>query len=590
MKRNLWKFIKKEEVLEKSIISYLAPKIILLNIFKYNGSIFQGKIMTFKKAFFILLLFNLSLLAVPNNAWTQQNIRIEVNKQLLNGDAHLLANFTRLKNLYSSRQNRPLWLSNGGIKGKKVMQVLLAIQKDVTLDPRRSIHRRAKIIKNSLAQQHTYASIINFELQLSTLYYDFLQHIAYGEIDWNDFKSYLANNQAQGLDSNWVQYPLYFDVIKLMSQEDIRKTLSQITPQGYRYKQLTSALYKLYKIKWQGGWGRLPAFKSLKKGQSSTMVNKIRQRLLRSGDYQTCSSKVSPNYFDSCLQKAVKRFQKRHNSMADGVVGRGTQQLLNLSVESKINKLLLNIDRIKWLPRNVTERHIVVNIPEYMLHYYEYEKEQKQLRVIVGDKEHPTPIFSDTLSYITLNPYWKLPPGIIRKEVIPAMVKNPNYIKEHGLEAHETWEENSSIVSLKSINWSEYLNPKSKFPYRLMQPPGPKNALGKIKFKFPNKFSVYLHDTPTKHLFKKKRRAFSHGCIRLSQPFSLLKSLAKNEPYMGVDTVNAVLSTKQKKEINITRDLPIHLVYLTTWIDSNGQLMFADDIYEYDKHQKRVIR
>jgi len=231
----------------------------------------------------------------------------------------------------------------------------------------------------------------------------------------------------------------------------------------------------------------------------------------------------------------------------------------------------------------------VVNIPRYMLHYYEYGKEQKRLKVIVGDTKHPTPVFSDTLSYITLNPYWKLPPKIIRKEVVPAMLKNPNYMRQHGLEAHETWEEDSPIVSLKGINWSDYLSEESKFPYRIMQPPGAKNALGRIKFKFPNKFSVYLHDTPSKHLFKKKKRAFSHGCVRLSQPFSLLKSLSKNEPYITSEEVNSVLNSKKKKEIDLTRDIPIHLVYLTAWVDAQNQLIFGDDIYQYDKYQKRVI-
>lgn len=546
--------------------------------------------MRLQRAFFILLLSTISLLAVPNTAWNKQGIFIEVNKELLNGDADLLANITRLQNFYNNRQNQPLWLTSRGIKGKRVMQLLSSIQKDVTLDPRSHINKKAKKLKKDLERKHSSASIVKLELELTTLYYDFLQHTIYGEIDWKAFEVHLAENQARGIDTNWVRYPLYFDIFSLMSKEDVRQTLNQVTPQGYQYKKLTSALYKLYKIKWQGGWAKLPAVKSLKKGQTGSIVSKLRQRLTVSGDYRQCSAKTSNSYFGSCLEQAVKRFQTRHNSVADGVVGKGTQQLLNISVNSKINKLLLNIDRIKWLPRNVTERHIIVNIPEYMLHYYEYEKEQKKLRVIVGDTEHPTPVFSDTLSYITINPYWKLPPGIIRKEVVPAMVKNPNYLKEHGLEAHETWEENSSIVSLKGMNWSDYLSGETKFPYRLMQPPGPKNALGKIKFKFPNRFSVYLHDTPTKHLFKKKKRAFSHGCVRLSQPFSLLESLANNEPLITSTEVNAVLSSKKKKELDLTRDIPIHLVYLTAWVDANNQLIYGDDIYQYDRYQQRVIR
>jgi len=543
--------------------------------------------MKLQKLFLILLLSITSLLAAPNTTWNRQPISIVVNKKLLYGNAHLLKNFTMLEHFYTQRQNRPLWLSPQGIKGKKVMQLLAAIQKDVTLAPNSPMHREAKIIKQKLAQKHTNTSISLFDIELTMLYYDFLQHTIYGEIDWKAFENYLEANRANGIDSNWKRYPLHFDVNKLLSQENINNTLRQITPTGFHYQQLLAALYDLYRIKWQGGWERLPAFRTLRKGQSSPMVSRLKRRLAQSGDYQNCYKKVPANYFGSCLEKAVKRFQKRHNVKADGIVGRGTQKLLNISVDSKIHRVLLNLDRIKWLPRNSMPRYIIVNIPEYMLHYYEYGREQKRLRVIVGDTKHPTPVFSDTLSYLTLNPYWKLPKKIIKKEVVPAMLKNPNYIKQHGIEMHETWEENSTLISTKGIDWSLYLDDSVKFPYVLMQRPGPRNALGRIKFKFPNKFSVYLHDTPNKKLFKQKRRAFSHGCVRLSNPFSLLESLAVAEPSITPEKVNSILASKQKKEIDITQDLPIHLVYLTTWIDDNNQLMFGDDIYQYDQHQIR---
>jgi len=543
--------------------------------------------MKLQKIFLILLLSITSLLATPNSTWKRQPISIEVNKKLLYGHPHLLKNFTMLEYFYTQRQNRPLWLSPQGIKGKKVMQLLAAIQKDVTLAPNSPMHREAKIIKQKLAQKHTNTSIALFDIELTMLYYDFLQHTIYGEIDWKAFENYLEANRANGIDSNWKRYPLHFDVNKLLSQENINNTLRQITPTGFHYQQLLAALYDLYRIKWQGGWERLPAFRTLRKGQSSPMVSRLKRRLAQSGDYQNCYKKVPANYFGSCLEKAVKRFQKRHNVKADGIVGRGTQKLLNISVDNKIHRVLLNLDRIKWLPRNSMPRYIIVNIPEYMLHYYEYGREQKRLRVIVGDTKHPTPVFSDTLSYLTLNPYWKLPKKIIKKEVVPAMLKNPNYIKQHGIEMHETWEENSTLISTKGIDWSLYLDDSVKFPYVLMQRPGPRNALGRIKFKFPNKFSVYLHDTPNKKLFKQKRRAFSHGCVRLSNPFSLLESLAVAEPSITPEKVNSILASKQKKEIDITQDLPIHLVYLTTWIDDNNQLMFGDDIYQYDQHQIR---
>jgi len=543
-----------------------------------------------KKRLFILILLILPLLLESNTSWSNSEIFVQIDQQLLDHDTHLKRNQTMLQHLYEQRQHRPLWLSEKGIKTKRVIELLAEIERDPTLNPRGYIQKKSKILRKNMEHRHNEKEIVQLELQLTSLYYDFLQHTIYGEIDWENFQAYLENLKINNLDTSWVTAPLQFDLIHIISQESISTTIRDLLPQGYQYKKLVKALYGLYKVKWRGGWGTLPSFKSLKKGQSSSIVPKLRQRLSLSGDYRGCSKITSANLFDGCLEQAVKRFQKRHQLTVDGKVGRGTQRILNISVNSKINRVLLNIDRIKWLPRYTNKRHIIVNIPEYMLHYYEYGQEVKRHRVIVGDTKHPTPIFNDELSYITLNPYWKLPSGIIRKEVVPNMIKNPNYLKEHGIEAHETWEENSSIVSLKELNWNDYLNPENKFPYRLMQPPGPKNALGRIKFKFPNKFSVYLHDTPTRKLFKKNRRAFSHGCIRLSKPFSFLKTIAQEEPNMNWNRVQSILDTQKKEEIDISNDIPISLVYLTTWVNSNNELVFGDDIYKYDQYQRRIIR
>ena len=293
--------------------------------------------------------------------------------------------------------------------------------------------------------------------------------------------------------------------------------------------------------------------------------------------------------FGHCLENSVKTFQKRHGLLVDGIVGSGTRGSLNISIEEKIEKIRLNIDRIKWLPRDDQERYLMVNIPEFMLHYIEDNEEKQTLRVIVGDKKHPTPIFSQNISYIVLNPYWKVPEGIVKREIVPAMVKNPNYLRKQGLVAHRTWNENSRVIDTSWLYWEDYLYGK-KFPYRLMQPPGPRNALGKIKFKFPNRFSVYLHDTPTRHLFKRTVRAFSHGCVRLSQPRELLETIAKFNTNIDIRKAKKVLKGKRKKRLDMKNKLRIYLVYLTTNVDKNGQLIFSKDIYKYDKYQKRRIR
>ena len=538
-----------------------------------------------------LILSTVLLTANPNVFnYNNQGIVITIEKKLLNSDTHLVKNQVMLENFYHERQNKALWLTNNWkIKGNKVMQLLEYIKGDLTLNPYGYIRKKGKILTENLKHRHTQQGLIALEVQLTSLYYEYLQHTIYGEIDWNKFQSHLDNLKSLGTDSSWVKYPLEFDIIYLLSQDNITQTLHNITPKGYGYKKLIDALKQLYVIKWRGGWHTLPPFKSLKRGNSGVMVKQLRERLKVSKDYKWCKNATNGTRFDACLEKAVKKFQKRHGVSADGVVGIGTQQLLNISVDDKIKKVLLNMDRIKWLPRIKSERYVTVNLPEYMLHYFEYGQETQRLKVIIGDKLHTTPIFSDEISYVTLNPYWKVPEGIVKREIIPKVLKDPNYIRKQGLEAHTSWEENSSIVSLKNINWNDYADGKIKFPYRLMQPPGVHNALGKIKFKFPNNFSVYLHDTPTKHLFNRKKRAFSHGCIRLSKPLSLLKGISY-DPSIDYMEMQSVLAGKEKKDVILTYRIPINLVYLTTWVNEKGELTFGDDIYGYDNYQQRIPR
>jgi len=224
-----------------------------------------------------------------------------------------------------------------------------------------------------------------------------------------------------------------------------------------------------------------------------------------------------------------------------------------------------------------------------MLHYIEEGKTKQKLRVIVGQKGHPTPIFSEKISFIVLNPYWKIPEGIVRREIVPHMIKNPNYLKKQGIQAHRTWYENSRIIDTSSLYWEDYLDGE-KFPYRLMQPPGPRNALGKIKFKFPNRFSVYLHDTPTRHLFKKTVRAFSHGCVRLHQPKKLLETISTFNSSIDMKKATKILKGKRKTQLSLKKKLRIYLIYLTAGMNDKGQVEFRDDIYNYDKYQKRRLR
>jgi len=512
-----------------------------------------------------------------------------------------------LKNFYRHNHYTPLWLQEEKFNQAKIQKLFQNIEQDITLSHESLLYKNAQILNKNIDNNLTKSEKLHTELKLSSLYYNFLLHTIYGEIQWKSFNYKLASLKERKINATWIRYKPQFNISKLMKREDIDAVIKEVTPQHFGYAQLLIALKKMQNLKKNGGWEELPSFKRLALGSAGDIVLKLRKRLKASGDYVECnetnSSLLSSKEnnlsndlnltrqatFGLCLDKAVKNFQQRHGLVVDGIVGRGTQKALNISVEEKINKIHLNIDRIKQLPRETQARYVVVNIPEFMLHYLENGKTKQRLRVIVGDPRHPTPIFWEKISFIVLNPYWKVPEGIVRREIVPNMIKDPNYLKKQGIEAHRTWSENSRIMDTSSLYWEDYLYGE-KFPYRLMQPPGPRNALGKMKFKFPNRFSVYLHDTPTRHLFKKTVRAFSHGCVRLHQPKKLLETIATFNPNIDMNKATKILKGKRKTQLSLKNKLPIYIVYLTAGMNEKGQVEFRNDIYNYDKYQKRRLQ
>jgi murein L,D-transpeptidase YcbB/YkuD len=538
-----------------------------------------------------------------------------LKKQLTRRRTPILKNISNqkiLKKLYLENKYVPLWISNQGLDKPKYQQLFETVSKDLTLSKNGFIYKHNQELISQIDNNLTQNEWLKMELKLSSHYYNFLKHTLYGEIEWRKFSSKLKNLKKYKINASWIRYKPNHNLVKLLSQPNIKETIKEITPKRFGYNSLLQALERLTQMEKDGGWKKLPYFKRLKLGSTGDIVIQLKERLKYSGDYKSCENKPKKMLktlennetnlskpqpliekvaiFDNCLDLAVKKFQKRHGLDVDGIVGGATRKALNVSVEEKIKTVLLNIDRIKWLPREAQKRYLIVNIPEFMLYYIEHERANKKLRVITGDTKHPTPIFSEEISYIVLNPYWKIPEGIVKREIIPSMIKDPSYLKKQGIQAHTTWSERSPRVNVSGLFWEEYLYGNKRFPYRLMQPPGPRNALGKIKFKFPNRFAVYLHDTPTRYLFKRTRRAFSHGCVRLSNPVSLLETIASFNEDINMTKANKRLKGKRKQLLNVNNKLPIHIVYLTAGINSDNELSFRNDIYRYDKFMKRTIR
>lgn len=540
----------------------------------------------------------------PKEAYDLKEISEKLKERLESKSPQIreLKNRKFLKGFYQQNNYQSLWIESDGF-GEKVFSLFNTIKGDITIFKSDKIYSDYIYILNHIENKKKPIEPIKIELKLTQLYLDFINHTLYGKINWKQFSKKLSSLRKKRINATWSKDKAQFSISELLLKPSITDTIKEITPQNFSYRALLLALEKLKKMKKKGGWKKLPSFKVLKLNDQGDNVIKLRERLEVSGDLRECEPipqklfekeiedkseiKFQPRAtFDTCLADAVKKFQKRHGLVVDAIVGKGTQRAMNQTVEYKIQKVLLNLDRVKWLPRETHKQYLVVNIPEYMLHYIEDKKTKQRLRVIVGDTKHPTPIFHNQISFIVLNPYWKVPQGIVRREIIPAILKDPHYLRKQGLEIHQTWNERSPRINPYSIYWEQYASGAMRFPYRIMQPPGKKNALGKIKFKFPNRYAVYLHDTPTRYLFKRDKRAFSHGCVRLSEPTELLKTMATFNSSINLKKSDKILKGKRQRQINLKNKLPIYLVYITAGFNTQtNNLEFREDIYNYDKMQ-----
>jgi len=325
----------------------------------------------------------------------------------------------------------------------------------------------------------------------------------------------------------------------------------------------------------------------LKLGKSYKVVPALRERLRVSGDYSTCAQETT--VYNTCLNDAVIHFQKRHGLEAKGTIGKNTIAAINIPLAHRIKQIRLNLDRIKWLHERHAKRHIIINIPAFTLFFEEDSKLRQTMRVITGNLTHPTPIFSNIVTTVVLNPHWNIPKSIIQKEMIPKLLRNPNAMAKQGIEIRNGWGKDAKKISGSSVNWAQYRYSKT-VPFHFAQVPGYRNALGKVKFLFPNQFSVYMHDTPNKRLFSRDVRAFSHGCIRLHKPRELLKTFASFNEGIDFEKAQERLKGKKKAYLKVTHQVPVDIIYLTAYVDYDGVLQFRKDIYGYDKMQLQSYR
>jgi len=495
--------------------------------------------------------------------------------------------------LYRELFYTPVWV------GKKAptpfaRELLGRIGDDATIPPMLELRKDARELnermKKLYASDAPLSEKIELELQLSRLYLNYMHYLLYGGIDWPAFDAKRKELEKRyGVKVGWDYYRPKMTPASLLvdatMQGNLRAAFDKAEPKRFHYAQLKEELARYLKIARQGGWKPVPAFKSIQPGASHPAIPRIREHLRIEGDLQGCESDEGSELYDECLQEAVKRFKLRHGLKGTPLIDRQTRRWLNVPVDKKVELLRLNMDRIKWLWRQEAPIRIELNIPSFRLYFFEGKHLVDTMRVITGRPDHPTPIFHNVMRYIVVNPYWKIPESIVKTEMLKHLIRDPYYYERRGKILKRSWDENSERVDPGSVNWAKYRAKNKHIPYYFMQVPGSRNALGKIKFLFPNGYSVYIHDTPTKKLFFKNVRAFSHGCMRIQKPRELLKVLALYNDNIDVEGIMARLGTREKKTIGLKRKVPVDITYLTAYIDPYGYLNFRNDIYHYDKYQ-----
>ena len=367
----------------------------------------------------------------------------------------------------------------------------------------------------------------------------------------------------------------------------LRGYLSSMAPQHRYYRQLTEALAEYRKIAQLGGWPSIKDGPTLHPGESDPRVGSLRKLLITTGDLERDSGQG--DIYDSATVAAVTRYQQRHGLGDDGVIGPQTLAAMNVPVAERIDQLKLNLERWRWHDRELGDTYVLVNIAGFDLKAVRDNSLEVEMRVIVGKLHHETPVFSDRIRYAEFNPYWNLTPHIARTETLRHLRSDPNYLSEKHIKLFSSWGSDAVELDPLSIDW-QAVPPRQMSRYKLRQEPGKWNALGTVKFIFPNKYSVYLHDTPNHDLFSKSRRAFSHGCIRLSDPHAMAVFLLdQGDGSWNRQRVEAIVDSARRTIVNLPERIPVHLAYLTAWHDEAGVLHFNEDIYGRDKRLLQAL-
>lgn len=507
--------------------------------------------------------------ANPLNAAIQEQITSQ------NEIAHTITmDWSAIESFYAERKFTPIWADITGPNSRAtyLRQTIHGADQE-GLDP--EDYHLSTI--EQLWHKQTAADLAALDILLTDSFFRYVLDVRMGRVSPID------------VDPQWHIAAPVINMVTMLRQalkaNDFEEALRKLPPPHPGYRRLRDALTKYRLVAQGGGWPVLTLNSTLRFDMRHTEVAQLRARLIAEGNLP--DTKVEDaQHFDQGLKYAVERFQVRHGLKMDGVVGPSTRAALNIPVTQRIAQIKLNMERWRWLPRTLGRRYLIVNTAAYELTAFEDEQIRFTMWVVIGKEERQTPAIGGSMHTVVINPYWTVPMKLVFEDLIPAQLRNKNYLKQKGIRVYANLAKNIEVDPRK-LDWKSFS--KETFPYVLRQDPGPDNPLGRIKFLFNNEFEIYLHDTPKRRLFDKKIRTFSSGCIRVEAPLPLAEFLLADKPRWDRTAIVKAIDSGKTRDIKVAKSVPIYLLYLTSWVGPDGAVYFYSDVYGRDEPLQHCV-
>jgi L,D-transpeptidase YcbB len=490
------------------------------------------------------------------------------------GDERLHA-ATELPRFYRGREYQPAWVSGAGPRAV-ADSALWAVEGAVLegLESRDYHLVRIRDIYAEVARSGRSGRtpdpgrLAELDLLLTDALLVYASHLASGRVDPTTIHP--EWNARQGAVN------LVGELDMALATGRVGERMEGLLPEHPGYERLRSALADYRRIAGRGGWPTLPG-RTLTPGMRDPAVALLRERLRMTGDLTAATRRGEEERYDATVEAAVRRAQARHDLEPTGVVDLATSGVLNIPVEDRIRQIELNLERWRWLPRDLGDRHIIVNIAGLEMHVMEGDSSVFQSRVLVGQRYRKTPVFSDRMTYLVLNPTWTIPPGILEQDKLPLIRSDVGYLARNNIRILNS---QGAVVNPSTIDFNRLTGSTG---LRFRMDPGPENPLGQVKFMFPNQYHIYLHDTPDHEDFDGTGGAVSSGCIRVERSLALTEYLLADSPGWDRDRIQREIRTATgERTISLRQPLPIHILYWTAWADPNGAVHFRRDIYDRD--------